>query len=90
MSALVRFDAQGVLLMYPDPSVKRPFHSEASKVSDRDRLLFVRADRALNLLATIVECLNLNDVAPIDRALDVIGAALDVERARLGMAVTAT
>jgi hypothetical protein len=86
VSALVRRDDHGVLLNYGDPGELRDFHHDTTpKASDRERVLCVRAERALRLVSTIIECLNLDD-ALVDRAIDVIHSALDVGRARLGIA----
>lgn len=86
MSALIVRNHEHVLLFYPDSAEGRPFHrDEAPKASDRERILIVRAQRALDLLVTVIECLELDHIAPIVRALDIIRSALDVERARLGL-----
>ena len=77
---------EGVLLFYPESTVARQFHrDETPKVGDRDRVLIVRAEHGLDLLVTVIECLQLEDVAEIDRAVDAIRSGLDV-RARLGLA----
>jgi hypothetical protein len=85
MSAFLRRDDHGVLLNYADPGELRDFHQDTTpKVSERERVLFIRAERGLRLLSTVVECSQWDD-AQIDRAIDAVRAALDVGRARLGL-----
>jgi hypothetical protein len=85
---IVRLDDSGVLLRYPDPTVRRAHHDERkAQPDDLERVAILRAERALILLQTIAEHADLNEhaVMRIEEALDDVYAALQIKRRQFGM-----
>lgn len=56
--------------------------------ADGDRVLVIRAERELSLLATLIGYLEIGDLPKnrASRGIEVIGAALALRRAELGLA----
>jgi hypothetical protein len=81
VSDLIHENPEGVLLNYGDPDARALRQSHYS--ADRQRTLLVKAERGLAVLATVLECLELDDVDRLWRALKAIDAALSAHRATL-------
>jgi hypothetical protein len=85
---IVRLDDRGVLLRYPDPTVRRAHHdTRTAQPGDLLRVAILKAERALVLLQTIAEHADLNEYAVmrIEEALDDVYEALQLKRRECGM-----
>lgn len=86
--AVIRTNADGVVLNFGDPGEPHPFHRDQTpRISDAERAALIAADAAVLTLLIIAEHLDLSGAAltRVCEALWLIEVALDAKRLRYGM-----
>lgn len=80
--ALIRRNAEGVILDYGDVGRALAF-TPTDPDKHRQRVALVRAEAGLNVLQTVAECLELDDVHRIWRSIKSIRYLIDITRESL-------
>jgi hypothetical protein len=81
VSAIIRENSEGVLLNYGDTADRAVQQKACSP--DRQRQILIKAERGLAVINTVLECLEIDDVDRLWRAVKAIDAALQAHRATL-------